>query len=113
MIQIYDFVLIAWVPLSSFTLHWGTFSSTENCETAVKLMSYSNYHKRSTCDESFLTSISKELIVVLITDDLISCKNLDANTVNGKLKKIVLLYLIKNIHSQKETDNKTSGDLKP
>lgn len=87
MIQIYDFVLIAWVPLSSFTLHWGTFSSTENCETAVKLISYSNYHKRSTCDESFLTSISKELIVVLITDDLIFCKNLDANTVNGKLKK--------------------------
>lgn len=79
MIQIYDFVLIAWVPLSSFTLHWGTFSSTENCETAVKLISYSNYHKRSTCDESFLTSISKELIVVLITDDLIFCKNLDAS----------------------------------
>ena len=79
MIQIYDFVLIAWVPLSSFTLHWGTFSSTENCETAVKLISYSNYHKRSTCDESFLSSISKELIVVLITDDLIFCKNLDAS----------------------------------
>ena len=99
--------------MSSFTLHWGTFSSTENCETAVKLISYCNYHKRSTFDESFLTGISKELIDVLITDDLNFCNNLDTNPVNGKLKKIVLLYLIKNIHSQKETDTKTSGDLKP
>ena len=101
MMQIYNFVLIAWVPLSSFTWHWSTFSSTENCETAVKLI---NYHKRSTCDESFLTGISKEPIDVLITDDLIFCKNLDANTVNGKLKKNVLLYLIKiYIHKRKLT----------
>lgn len=108
MMQIYNFVLIAWVPLSSFTLYWGTFSSTEKCETAVKLISYFNYHKRSTCDESFLISVSKELIDVLITDDLNFCKNLDANTVNGKLKIIVLLYFIKKyIHSQKETDTKT------